>query len=132
MNREDAISERILKMKKISLCFIVLTLLCAGFTTFRPSRSGVDPNSIQVVGTVDSSLSYGQVMAGYLGLPNELKDIFKLQIRTLEDETYIVYITGSGTKFHRYDCRYVNETSKPVTRSSVEKNGYTPCKVCNP
>ncbi|MBE6912124.1 MAG: ImmA/IrrE family metallo-endopeptidase [Ruminococcaceae bacterium] len=43
-----------------------------------------------------------------------------------------VYVTPSGRKFHRANCRYVK--SKKVTelnRNEAEKN-YDPCSICNP
>ncbi len=44
-----------------------------------------------------------------------------------------VYVTPSGTKFHRSDCRYVkskNNLTELTRTDAVQK--YTPCSVCKP
>lgn len=45
----------------------------------------------------------------------------------------LVYVTKTGTRYHKADCRYVrnNKTSKSITAEEA-KTDYTPCKVCNP
>jgi len=45
----------------------------------------------------------------------------------------IVYITKSGTKFHRTTCRTIKKSKKiEITRQDAVKKGYTACKVCKP
>lgn len=47
-------------------------------------------------------------------------------------KTNIVYITPSGTKFHRKDCMYTkNKTLTELPRSEASAQ-YAPCKVCKP
>ena len=45
----------------------------------------------------------------------------------------LVYVTKTGTRYHKADCRYVrnNKTSKSITAEEA-KTDYIPCKVCNP
>lgn len=43
----------------------------------------------------------------------------------------IVYITRTGSKYHRAGCRYLNRSCIPVSLSDAMKY-YTPCSVCNP
>lgn len=43
-----------------------------------------------------------------------------------------VYITATGNKYHRAGCRYLKDSSIPISRSDAIAQGYTPCKVCNP
>jgi len=43
----------------------------------------------------------------------------------------IVWVTASGKKYHRQDCRYA-KTATPITRAEAEAKGLTPCKVCKP
>lgn len=43
-----------------------------------------------------------------------------------------VYVTESGRKFHRKDCRYVKKGGRPLTREEAVKLGYTPCSICKP
>ena len=43
----------------------------------------------------------------------------------------VVYITRTGSKFHRAGCRYLRRSSIKIDRSDAEKY-YTPCSICNP
>ena len=43
-----------------------------------------------------------------------------------------VYITNSGTKYHRLGCRYLRKSSLDIELDAAKKAGYTPCKVCKP
>lgn len=49
---------------------------------------------------------------------------------TAPDET-LVYVTGSGAKYHRQDCRHLGATVKALPLSEA-KARYQPCKGCNP
>ena len=43
-----------------------------------------------------------------------------------------VYVTPSGTKYHRANCRYVkNKDASALSRTKAEKT-HDPCSVCNP
>ena len=46
--------------------------------------------------------------------------------------TDTVYITKTGTKYHRAGCRYLAKSSIPITRKDAQARGYAPCKVCKP
>jgi competence protein ComEC len=43
-----------------------------------------------------------------------------------------VYVTNTGTKYHRLGCQYLIHSSIPTTLSWACSHGYTPCSVCNP
>jgi len=43
-----------------------------------------------------------------------------------------VYITDTGTKYHRDGCRYLNESKHAVSCSWATSHGYTACSVCDP
>jgi hypothetical protein len=43
-----------------------------------------------------------------------------------------VYITRTGKKYHRGDCRYLSQSKIPIKRWKAEQEGYEPCKVCRP
>jgi hypothetical protein len=43
-----------------------------------------------------------------------------------------VYVTRTGSKYHRYGCRYLRQSCIAVYRSSAITQGYGPCSVCNP
>jgi phosphatidylserine/phosphatidylglycerophosphate/cardiolipin synthase-like enzyme len=43
-----------------------------------------------------------------------------------------VYITRTGTKYHRAGCRHLARSSVAISRKEAEARGYAPCKVCKP
>ncbi len=42
-----------------------------------------------------------------------------------------VYVTQSGTRFHRSTCRFLKDSRRPLTRARAEAS-YQPCGVCKP
>ncbi len=46
-------------------------------------------------------------------------------------DSTIVYITPSGTKYHRADCTYTT-TVRSLTIQAAERQGYSPCSRCDP
>ncbi len=43
-----------------------------------------------------------------------------------------VYLSKTGRKFHRKNCRYVRGGARPIPRGDALKSGHTPCSVCKP
>lgn len=50
---------------------------------------------------------------------------------SVPDDT-IVYVTPSGTKYHREDCTYTNSSISSLTIRDAEARGYEPCSRCSP
>lgn len=48
------------------------------------------------------------------------------------DSETIVYITNSGTKYHRNGCRYLNKSKIPIPLNEIDTTKYAPCSVCKP
>lgn len=48
-----------------------------------------------------------------------------------EADSTTVYVTPSGTKYHRPNCRYVTNRAKPIPLEKA-RQAYGPCKVCQP
>lgn len=42
-----------------------------------------------------------------------------------------VYVTRTGTKYHRDGCRYLRSTKIPISLTDARQQ-YSPCSVCNP
>ena len=42
-----------------------------------------------------------------------------------------VYVTESGSKYHRDGCQFLKKSKIPISLSSA-KSGYEPCSKCNP
>ena len=54
------------------------------------------------------------------------------QGRATQEGSDIVYITRTGSKFHRAGCRYLRYSAIPIKRSKAIAQGYSPCSVCRP
>jgi micrococcal nuclease len=48
------------------------------------------------------------------------------------EDSDIVYITKTGTKYHRLGCRYLKKSAIPITRQKAIAKGYELCKFCKP
>ena len=44
----------------------------------------------------------------------------------------IVYVTRTGTKYHRDGCRYLSQSKIPIKLSEAKRRGLTACSVCRP
>ena len=44
----------------------------------------------------------------------------------------IVYITRTGTKYHRAGCSSLRKSAIPISKKDAVARGYSPCKRCNP
>lgn len=44
----------------------------------------------------------------------------------------IVYVTTTGTKYHRKSCGYLNRSCYEITLREAVKSGYSPCSRCSP
>lgn len=53
---------------------------------------------------------------------------------TVSDSTAYVYVTSSGSKYHRSSCSTIKRSKhvRRLTKSQARAMGYTACKVCKP
>ncbi len=52
--------------------------------------------------------------------------------KTIENKEVTVYITKTGTKYHRSSCSYLRRSSIPIDLNRAVNLAYTPCSRCNP
>lgn len=67
---------------------------------------------------------------GHQVVPSQLSEQYNLKAEG--NSAGQVYITDTGKKFHRADCRSLKESRIPCSRVDAQGNGYTPCSLCNP
>ena len=48
-----------------------------------------------------------------------------------QTQSVTVYITRTGSKYHRADCRYLRKSSIPISLEEA-KGRYSPCSACSP
>ena len=67
--------------------------------------------------------------------PHRLADITKPVLQTRGEQTdpakITVYVTKTGAKYHRENCRYLSKSKIPMSLKDAAKK-YEPCKVCKP
>lgn len=57
-------------------------------------------------------------------------DYIQNQVSNVNDN--IVYVTKTGTKYHRADCPMLKSSKIEMTLKEAKAKGYTPCNKCNP
>lgn len=50
---------------------------------------------------------------------------------TVDTKTEIVYITNTGSKYHRSNCSYL-KSKNSITKEKAIQKGYSACSRCNP
>ena len=53
-------------------------------------------------------------------------------VSEINEEEVTVYITETGSKYHRSSCRHLSKSKIETTLSRAKANGYEPCGTCNP
>jgi len=76
-----------------------------------------------------------QLLVGYPHLeinkiPFESKETSSTQ--TEYNQNITVYITKTGVKYHRENCRYLNQSKISVSLDKLNTHTYSACSVCNP
>ena len=51
---------------------------------------------------------------------------------TENKQSYTVYITETGKKYHRAGCQYLSQSCIPIDLDRAIGKGYTPCSKCDP
>ena len=52
--------------------------------------------------------------------------------RSTPSDSATVYITKSGTKYHRSGCSYLSSSKIEISLDDAKSKGYTPCSKCKP
>lgn len=49
-----------------------------------------------------------------------------------DDDSEIVYVTNTGSKYHAYGCQYLSDSCYSIPLYKAIERGYTPCSRCDP
>ena len=49
-----------------------------------------------------------------------------------DNDSYTVYVTNYGSKYHASWCGSLWSSSNPISKSNAIASGYEPCERCNP
>ena len=61
-----------------------------------------------------------------------LQILVLLLIATVAVDAQTVYITKTGSKYHKGTCRYLSRSKIPISLEDAKKQGYGACSVCKP
>lgn len=59
-------------------------------------------------------------------------DSVKYSTNEVEVDTYVCYVTDTGSKYHAKGCQYLRKSSHYTTVYQAENDGYTGCSRCTP
>lgn len=80
----------------------------------------------------DNGYSDGEKYGRAAEISKNLRNRIKTNSSPQVTYDYTVYITATGSKYHRWGCQYLKESCYYLLRSDAISRGYTPCSVCNP
>jgi competence protein ComEC len=67
-----------------------------------------------------------------LGVRPLIGSAAQAQASSQVDPNQTVYVTKTGTKYHRTGCRSLAKSSIPMTLKDAVAKGYGPCSICKP
>ena len=76
-----------------------------------------------------ASLLFTLLLLSALSLPAQSAASGQPQRKT---EEVTVYVTKTGTKYHRESCRHLSKSKIQISLKDAKAKGYTACKVCKP
>ena len=130
-------------------CFVIATIMLFGLfangcsnannkqvddTAERYSQEfyeeGIDYMSYELY--TEAINAFGYIERGTKNYESAVKLIAECRDFLNDDETAcLIYITETGSKYHRDECRWLYASRIPITRKKANLN-YEPCKVCKP
>lgn len=90
------------------------------------------PNSELTVEAQSIEDKANNVYAEYLKKTSTQPTTTSISSNSNSKKEKIVYITNTGTKYHKSSCSYLKQSKISISLSKAIKRGYTPCSRCNP
>lgn len=133
-------------LKTISIIFLVIILIA--FFNIHTKRIETYKSNIK---TLENKVSSLEIKRDLLeeeknNLQEENDKLYK-EIKTLDKtieainrkstkttkkktKSVTVYVTNTGSKYHKSWCSYLNQSKIPITLKKAKAQGYTPCSRC--
>jgi hypothetical protein len=58
--------------------------------------------------------------------------LFPERLSHIHPAQEVVYITKTGTKYHKGTCHYLKKSKTKTTKADAKESGYSACSVCKP
>lgn len=131
----------ILYLKRAALVVCVAVLIFAGYD--QGKRTGYDDGynagyaemQSKLQGIRQESYQYGYDAGVAAATPgptftdSETGEVIA-GAATSQEQSVTVYVTDSGTKYHRWGCQYLWGSGNSISLEDAEARGYTPCSKC--
>ena len=59
-------------------------------------------------------------------------NVAELQSQTVDSTSKTVYITNTGSKYHKSSCGYLSKSKISISKDKAVNQGYTSCSKCKP
>lgn len=72
------------------------------------------------------------LLIGYRAIDQDYQSRKVYETTIQQQIVVIVFVTDTGTKYHRDGCQYLNMSKHQMELQQAINQGYTPCSVCHP
>lgn len=72
------------------------------------------------------------LLIGYRAIDQDYQSRQVYETTIQQQIVVIVFVTDTGTKYHRDGCQYLNMSKHQMDLKQAINQGYTPCSVCHP
>lgn len=100
-----------------------------GNQTAKAIRQYQEDNDLKVTGTVNASLLRSLNIKGEKAKPSASQSN---TVSASDTNELTVYVTDTGSKYHRDGCRYLSRSRHAISLSDALSRGYDACSVCRP
>lgn len=106
----------------------------AGSKTKKAVKKYQRDNDLTVTGDIDSKLLKSLGIKPVKDTPsvNASAQSSNSSIGSSDANELTVYITNTGSKYHRDGCRYLRQSKHAISKSNAQARGYDACSVCRP
>lgn len=89
-----------------------------------------DETGTIIITSTGTTISVNQAPSNTTSSKDNTSSKDTTQASTTSKKEY-VYITESGKKYHKKECRYVQSNAKKITLKEAKEQGYDPCSACH-
>lgn len=110
---------------------IIAFIIIVYFGIISPLQSSKDTkdNNISNVNSSYTHSTYKSTNSNdYYTGTNNYKDYNNYE----DEDSETVYITDTGSKYHRSGCQYLRSSRHAISKSNAISNGYGACSRCHP
>lgn len=105
----------------------------AGSKTKKAVKQYQKDNDLTVTGTINSKLLKSLNVTPVKDTSSSsLVSSSDRSVSSSDNNALTVYITDTGSKYHRDGCRYLSRSKHEISKSDAQSRGYDACSVCRP